>query len=224
MQSDTPQGDPRLQRAKSGPRVATAYLDPCLVYVETTFSDQRPMVMVCFAAASREIVEPGSDPKLELEDVLVIRCKPHYYPDVKGCTFEVVEEKLLSLQNGALVGLPPVYYLPPKLSRRPFPVLKQYIRYLDRGTATILRERFESARSPNFPLVELAKRLVVFGKLNWPSVRQTISYKDELELSRVRPPLSRRPVSSMVTNRRRPSLLRLLVSSLSRKKTKPIPA
>jgi hypothetical protein len=38
MQSDTPKGEPQLQSLNPLPEVATGYVDPCIVYLETTAS------------------------------------------------------------------------------------------------------------------------------------------------------------------------------------------
>jgi hypothetical protein len=205
MQSDTPKGDPRLQATSSGPKVATGYVDPCLVYLEAHRPDQRPLLMVCFAAVSREIAEPGKESRLELDDVLVLHCKPHRQSTTKGCNFVLVEEKLLKLENGFLIGIPPeCYSLPPKLTRAPISVLKKSIHYLDQETATTLRKRFDSARSPNFPLVDLAKRVVEFVKLDWQSVRQIV-YIPEAESRPLQPSLVRRLISSFL--KKKPKLV-----------------
>jgi hypothetical protein len=73
MQSDTPQGDPRLQRIYPGPEIATGFIDPCIVYLETTLAGEIPLLAACWAGSSREICEPGSRPYLELQDVVVIQ-------------------------------------------------------------------------------------------------------------------------------------------------------
>jgi len=197
MQSDTPEGDPRLKRTNPGPKVATGYVDPCLVYLERKRADKKPEVLVCFAATSRELVESGKSPSLELQDVLVMRCKPR--AQGKGrWTFELRPEKLLTLEKGALVGVPPASYaLPPKLSRQPVLVGKQAIRYLDQKTAAALRKKFGSSRSPNYPRTQLAKRVLEFAAVDWPSIRQIVSFIDKGEPQRPRLPFVRQLISAL---------------------------
>jgi len=73
MQSDTPQGDPRLQRTNPSPNVATGYVDPCIVFLETTAPGEIPLLGIGWATSSREVREANGTSHWELNDVGLVK-------------------------------------------------------------------------------------------------------------------------------------------------------
>ncbi len=214
MQSDTPQGDPRLQRINPEPEIATGFVDPCIVYIETSFGGL-PLLIVCFAASSYENGEPGQPYRLELRDALVLRCEPNY-DGSKGCHFVLTKAETLIMDSKYLSGLAPCRHSAfNALYWRQVAILRQSIRPIDRSTAANLKRRFESAHSPNFPLPELAIEMVKFGKIRWRSVLELV-YNENDESKNIST-----TSHSSTRRRRRPSLVRRLLSSVFKKKPQP---
>jgi hypothetical protein len=207
MTSDTPQGDPRLQRTSPGPQVATGYVDPCIVYLETTLPGEIPLVVACWGKSSQEIREPDGKLHWELENVLVVKClyRHGYFNGKLGWRFTTHHKDRVILKNLAATDRTIVFSdytgifedIPPAIFQRA-------IRFLDRETDALLRKKLPGQlNNPN----ALACELLQQSKLDWPSISGALA---SFALSAPRP--------------RRPSVLRSLIASVFAKKPKPAPA
>jgi hypothetical protein len=208
MQSDTPtpQGSPRFQPINPGPKIATGYVDPCIVYLETTLRREVPLVAACWAAFSREVRELGKPEYLELNNVVVFKAKPHRRMD--GTSYWLVterREKSLTLKHGTTGRSASLSYFSPFQSTPP-PVFQWAIRHLDEATDASLRKSLEIPLSPNSRQPSVARKLFELAKLDWPSIQEIVASLEKQEARRVRP--------------RKSSFVDRLVSSVFRKKSK----
>jgi len=175
MQSDPPQGEPRLQRTNPGPEIAAGYVDPCIVYLETTLPGEIPLVAACWAAASREVREPGKPVRLELENVTVFRCNS--YRRISGKSdwlITIRSEESLTLKHGTDDHLPGCSYFS-ALGTNPPPVFQWAIRPLDQKTNASLRKEFSSISSSKWRQSPVIKRVFQLAKLDWPSIDEIIA-------------------------------------------------
>jgi hypothetical protein len=210
MQSDTPQGDPRLQRTNPVPKIATGFVDPCIVYLETTLPGEIPLVAACWAASSHEVREPGKPVRLELENVTVFRCNSYRRINGKsGWLVTTRVEDSLTLKHGTGDRLPGCSYFS-ALGTNPPPVFQWSIRPLDQETDASLRKDFASISSSKWRQSPVTKRVFELAKLDWPSIDEIIASIEKQE--------ARRPVP------RGPSFVSRLLSSVFKKKQKPVTA
>jgi hypothetical protein len=73
MQGDSPEADPRLEKANFGPKVATGFVDPCLVFLETTLPGEVPLLLALFAYSSKEARPDGGGTRLEFSECVVFK-------------------------------------------------------------------------------------------------------------------------------------------------------
>jgi hypothetical protein len=206
MQSDTPQGDPRLQRIDPEPIVATGFADPCIVYLETTLPGEIPLLVACWARSSREVHEPGKPVRLELEDVRVFNCSRHSKRGHKGLWITTTRSaNSLVLKHGTADRTPDCSYFSTFQSATPH-VFQWAIRYLDQETDLSLIRDFNSTLSPNSLRTPVTKRVFEMAKLDWPSIAEVIATAEKVK--------RRRPVAT------RHTLVNLL-SSVFKKKPQP---
>ena len=208
MTSDTPQGDPRLQRISPGPQVATGYVDPCIVYLETTLPGEIPLVVACWARSSMEIQEPGHPVRMELRDVVVFQGKrqPRLYGR-EGWVLSARRETSIILKHRLGDGMPDFPHFS-SLKLNTAPVFQWAIRFLDRETDDLLQAKCDSSLSPNSRHVPITQQVFELAKLDWPSIVEIIEFSKEKKTPRSR----------------RPSFVRRLVSAVFAKKPRHAPA
>jgi hypothetical protein len=206
MQDATPQGEPRLQRLNPGPETTMGFVDPCIVFLETTLIRETPLVSACWARSSREVHEPGKQVRLELRNVLVFESRRH------GLGWQTLHrrEKLLILKHGLSEATPGNSYFSRLFQSSPPPVFQWAIRYLDHETDAALRKQLNVSLSPNSRHPSVVKQVFELAKLDWPSIAQIIAFEEKLERRRSRKP--------------QPSLLRRFISSVFKKKLKHVTA
>lgn len=206
MQDDTPQGDPRLQPIQPGPEVATGYVDPCIVYLETSLPGEIPLVAACWARSSREIREPGKSVRLELSDTIVFEYRRHRF----GWLAVTKRAKSLTLKHGLTDRLPACSFFHHRPGALP-PVFQWAVRYINAETDTSLRRQFQACYSPNSRKEAVARRIFELSRLDWPSIAEILEVKGK-------------PQRIKHSKQGHPTLMRRLISSLFKKKSKPIAA
>jgi hypothetical protein len=229
MQSDPPQGNPRLQKIDSSPQVTTGYVDPCIVYLETTLPGEIPLLVACWASSSQEIKNVGTKPHRELKNVVVLECyfDPTSHQPAPRWTFSIHREESLVLRQ----GIPDHKFVRSsshfsgRFEFAPVPVYQWAIRFLDRETDSALRNNagvseILGTNNPykNVPRSGLRQafqknqaykkritlKLLRQSKLDWISIADVLA---SFEPPKLRP--------------RRPSLVRRLLSSVFKKKPQP---
>jgi hypothetical protein len=234
MQSDPPQGDPRLQRIYPGPQVTTGYVDPCIVYLETTLPGEIPLLVACWASSSHEIKNVGSKTYWALKNVVVLECRfdRPSYKLAPGWTFSIHREESLVLRHGIpdRKFVRSSSYFSGWFEFAPVPVFQWAIRFLDRETDSALRNNAgireilgtnnpyknvpRSGLRQAFRENQAYKKLITFkllqqSKLDWPSIAEVLAFLEPVPL-----PL----------RERHPSLIHRLISSVFKKKPQPLPA
>jgi hypothetical protein len=201
MQDATPQGEPRLQCPPSGPETTTGFVDPCIVFLETTLAGETPLVVACWARSSREVRDPGRHVRLELRNALVFESRRH------GSAWVTTRkrEKSLTLKHGVGDATPGSSYFSTMQSSPP-PIFQWAIRYLDFETDAALRKQSNVSLSPNSRHPSMTKQIFNLAQLDWPSIAQIIAFEEKLERRRSKKP--------------QPSLLRRFISSVFKKKPK----
>ena len=86
MQSDSPESNPRLQRTKPGPVVATGFVDPCIFYLEATLPNEVPVLFACWARSLSETRKVDGTIHLNLSQVSVVKGTP--IRGLRGWTME----------------------------------------------------------------------------------------------------------------------------------------
>jgi hypothetical protein len=208
MQSDPPQGDPRLQRINPEPTVATGYVDPCIVYLETTAPGEVPLLGIGWASSSQVIRKSDGRSHLELRDVRMVKGlyeKPLSLRNAKW-SFSTRDADHLILnheKNDALSIEHSFFTCRFKGSSVLIPQWK--IRYLTPEFAASLRRILltEGSSHPNW----VAQVLLEQAKLDWPSIAEALA-----------------SLKPKVPTRRRRSLVRRLFSSIFKKKPQPVHA
>lgn len=207
MQSDPPQGDPRLQPTHPGQNIATGYVDPCIVFLETSLPGEIPFVTACWAASSHETREPGQPLRLELENVTLFKCTSYRRTwGTHGWFVSVATVESLTLKHGTDDRLPGCSYFS-NLSTNPLPVFQWAIRPLDRETDAALRKEFFSISSSKWRHSPVIKKVFLLGRLDWPSIEEIIASVERQGTRRTAP--------------RRPSLVGRLLSSVFKKRKQP---
>jgi hypothetical protein len=218
MQSDTPtpQGDPRLQRINPGPKIATGYVDPCIVYLETTLpgASEAPLLIAALAQSSKEIRPIGGDSFLEMDEVVLFE----WDPGVKGLwlftPYVGIKGRLAS--RGNHFSFTADFLKPfPGYSKKSFLSQNKITRFA--GKVKYLSEVEMQFFTNLFPVpfevksqVVFAKKLLEESQLDWPSIAEALTIT-----SRMNQPGARK----------RKSLFRRLVSSVfKKKKSKPVHA
>ncbi len=199
MQSDPPQGDPRLQRINPGPEIATGFVDPCLVYLETTAPEEVPLLGIGWATSSREVRAADGSSHLKLSDVGLVKghyAKPFRYQVARWnfSTRNADELVLKHEKNGALSIDHAFFTCRFKGSKVLIPQWK--IQYLTPEMVTSLRRILltEGSEDPNW----IAQILLERSHLEWPSVIEALdALKPKAKHSRRRPSLVRRLISSV---------------------------
>jgi hypothetical protein len=206
MQSDTPQGDPRLQRTNPGPKVATGYVDPCIVYLETTAPGEIPLLGIGWATSSREVRDAGGGLHWELNDVGLVKGlyeKPSRFQKAKW-NFSIRNTDHFILKHGrgnALSIDHPFFSGRFKSSNVLIPQWK--FQFLSPQTVDSLQKILtERSSHPD----SIARILLEQSKLDWTSVADALASLQPLK------PLPRRP--SFV--------LRLISSVFKKKKQKAV--
>jgi len=188
MRDADPQTEPRLEKANSGPKVATGHVDPCLVFLETTLPGEIPLLGVCWAAWSRQSCKPGESTCLTIDNVRVFKFERTMLPDpakaarLKGQPswhfHDYLHVSLLLTSQGdafsvqTLTGDPFLSHLqsPPPLA------FKGSIRFLDRKTENHLRTCLAEESSAS-----LAKDLLRLAEVHWPSIAEALASLERTE-------------------------------------------
>jgi hypothetical protein len=179
MQKGIPQGQPQRQPINSGPKIAVAHVDPCIVYLEATESDEVPVLFACWARSSREISEVGAEPYLKLNHVLVLKGSP-----VRGrggwsmqdgethWHFSVYDQKeLLIKSDGARAqkGFPFYNHFESKPARG----FQGEIKFIDQETDLSLKKLIVGKSRINHAFV---KRILEIAPVEWPSLRNALAF------------------------------------------------
>ncbi len=181
--------------------MTTGFVDPCIVFLETTLAGEIPLVAACWARSSREVREPGKQVRLELTDVLVFEGRRFR----TGWSTARRRAKSLTLKHGLADAIPGCSYFSFHQTSPP-PVFQWAVRYLDRETDATLKKQSNISLSPNSRLSSMTKQVFELAQLDWPSIAELIASEEKLEHRRTRKP--------------KPSLLRRLISSVFKKKPK----
>lgn len=211
MQSDSPESDPKLQRVNPGPKIATGYVDPCIVYLEATEKGEIPVLFAWWARSSSEIREMGATTHIKLDKVTVLKCKP--IPSIRGWIMQdgntqwnftrhdITGEMHLTQDDSGW-----------RLKGVPF-VGNAYgfqgsLKFIDAESDAYLHKLNTSGSSRSSFLY--AEKVLSLAPVKWPSlVNAMASFKLR--------PISPRPVPAQ-------SLFRRLISSVFKKNQKPVTA
>jgi hypothetical protein len=214
MQNDSPESDPRLQKTITGPFVATGFVDPCLVYLETTLPGDVSVLYACLALSSSEVKNPGCQSHLKLDDVAILkwrtkRIRSGLRPKKKRLEVKVSlsqKNDLLLLSNGEK-------FIPKISSGKPLmgnegesATFQGSIRFIDSTTA----EAFQKLWSNSAQWDIFAEKILKQADVAWPSIADALA-------SLKRKPLRAKPVPF----RRK---LGHLIYSMFKKKPKPVAA
>jgi hypothetical protein len=206
MQSDAPQSDPRLQRVTPGhATVAIRCGEPCIAYLETTLSGEIPLLGACWANNSLEVRKPGQPAYVVLQGVTVIQNQPNHK---RLWTFS--QERSLSVYlifSPSHRQLAKLSYSPTSFESAPQPVFRWAVRHLDHETHLSIRR----VRT-DFPndLKALTAAIFRLANLDWLSIADALAFIERAEI-RTKPA-------------RRRSLIHRVVSSVFKKKQKPVHA
>jgi hypothetical protein len=223
MQSDPPQGDPRLQRIDPGAPVATGYVDPCIVFLETTLPGEIPLLAACWASSSREIRDPDGKTHWELKHVVVLECRYDrlsFKRDLRW-TFAMQKEECLILRHGVpdkkFLGSS---YFSTHSEFAPPPIFQWTIRFLDQVSDAELRKNASIRKllATNHPydhvpmqavakahkirqaqIKSLGQKLFRKSKLDWPSIAEILASLEPRQVSSNRPSLVRRLIQLVST-------------------------
>lgn len=197
MQSDTPQGDPQLQRTNPGPKIATGYVDPCIVYLETTAPGEIPLLGIGWATSSREVRDTGGGLHWELSDVGLVKGiyeKPSHFQKTKW-NFSIRNADHLILKHvrdNALSIDHPFFTCRFKSSDVLIPQWK--FRFLSPQVAASLQKTLsEGSSHPDW----IARILLEQLKLDWPSIADALASLQPLKPRPFRPSFARRLISSL---------------------------
>ena len=196
-----------MRRTNPGATVATGYVDPCIVYLETTAPGEVPLLGACWSASSREVRDAAGKSHWELKEVVLTRgvCLPGIRSRKARWIFTTQWSELLILKHDekdALLTDSPFFvyrFASPIISVRQWS-----FRFLDRRIDSSMRETV--AMRPGQSNM-IAKMLLEQSKLKWPSISEG--------LASLQPPQPRP---------RRPSFMRRFLSSVLGKKKQPVQA
>jgi len=208
MQSDTPQGDPRLKRTNPGPKVATGYVDPCIVYLETTAPGEIPLLGIGWASSSREVKETADGSYWELTDVGLVKGiyekRANSQESKWHFSIRNTDQLILKHESGDKLSIDQPFFTCRFKSSNV--LIRQWkIQFLSPQTLDSLQKILtEKSNHPD----SIARILLERSKLDWPSIAEAL-----LSLQPIKP----RPY--------RPSFVRRLISSVfKKKKRKPVAA
>ena len=213
MQSDLPQGDPRLQRINPGPEVATGYVDPCIVYLETTIPREIPVLAALFAPSSREVRGTDGQMSLFLDEVVMVHWIPtkNFWLPIPSFALRcsiIFQGKRLIIDEGKFVNMPGYS-------------TEGFAKLIDKKTAfagAVKALSQEEARSfiGLLPLpddawthIVFAKKALGYSNLDSPSVTDALRFMKR---------------ANRTKTSKRPSLVRRLISSVFKKKPQPVHA
>jgi hypothetical protein len=186
MQSDTPQGDPRLQRTIPGPPGAVGIVDPCIVFLEATLPGEIPLLVTCVARSSQEFKLPGEKSRCELSGVLILQNNAFAANATRQLwRIHSRREKTVYLVTSASGKHAKCSYLSEGFADAPAPAFRWSIRFLDPRTYQALL-RFKD-------MTCLARFIYLDSNLDWQSARDFIA----ATRNRSRQPLIRRFLSSI---------------------------
>jgi len=209
MQSDSHESDPRLQRVNPGSKITTGFVDPCLVYLETTLPGETPFLIALRAESTHEILHADGTTHLELNNLVLFKWasfKVFWLPT----PYEAANAVLHSHGTAFSIEISSFKPFPGNSNRNILPIssgkilFTGSIQYLDQTT-------YISLGNPN-PLdvrsqLVFARKLLENAQVDWQSISDALTGLKRMETSR---------------NRMRKPLLRRLISSLFKKKSKPI--
>jgi hypothetical protein len=214
MQDSLPQGDPRLQKSSIGPRVATGYVDPCIVYLEATEEGEVPVLFACWARSSSEVREVDGTVHLKLAEVVVMTGRPS--KSLQGWSMRDGKTLWLFSRQGAI---PEIVFTKDSFGwkikgfpyRHPFQNKTAYgfqgsLKYIDAESDQILR-KLETGSSSRENSFRFAEKLLSLATVDWPSLISALAFSKAAR--RLRAPKKTRTT---------PSLLRRLISSFTGKK------
>jgi hypothetical protein len=208
MQSDTPQGDPRLQRTNPGPVVAVRIIDPCIVFLEATLPGEIPLLAACWARSCREWRSAEGHTCLALGHVVVVQNQTSKGIERRNLwKFGRRNEKAVFLisggKNGAFVKCD---FKATTFKTAPDPVFQWHIRFLSGKEHDALERTVRKfSRDPN----EVAGVILRRANVDWPSITDAMSALRRYEKNQ---------------RRRKSSLVRRIISSVFRKKPKLVAA
>jgi hypothetical protein len=213
MQSDTPQSDPRLQRTNPGPKVAAGYIDPCIVYLETTLPGEIPVLYICWAQSSVNLQKPGGKSLLRLDGVVVQKWRPikssyGWLMHGKKPAWNFVtyrDESLLLTSQGSTFSVQTSERLLFVNDDTSPLIFQGSIRFIDQKTEASLRKLLGNLNALDI----LARKILECAQVDWQSISDALA-----SLNRMKVPKARN----------RKSLFRRLISSVFRKKQKPVAA
>lgn len=186
MENSTPQGQPRRQPTTTGPNVAVAHVDPCVVYLEATESDEVPALIMCWARSSSEVQKVGMKSHLKLNRVHVLkgfRLQIH-----EGCAkqddktpwhFVVHEEHELVVKSdaaGAENGFSICNHFQNTIARG----FRGEIKFIDQATDFSL-EKLTADKMPTDHA--LIKRILEIASVEWPSLSNALAFLQQKQPS-----------------------------------------
>ena len=176
MENDTPQPQPRRQRARSGPTIAGGNVDPCVIYLEARETDEDHILFACWARSSTEVREVGQKPQLKLTQVLVVIGSAT--KSMPSRAFTVYEEGHLLVESEA-AGTQNDLRLFVRSGKLNLQRVRGEIRYIDRETDLALERLVSSKPSMDDPMIIL--RILDLGPMEWPSVKSAMVSLLQLE-------------------------------------------
>lgn len=214
MRDSSPKSQPQLKPEIPSPQVETAFVDPCIVYLETTLPGEIPLLYVCWAGSSREVQKPGFRTNLRLTNVRSFRWQPmqlgkrwvHREGKLKWLfTLTYLEELRVSSAGEKFLIKPE----PSRdLSDSPLE-FKGAIRFISQETDRAL-QRIEVTTHWNM----LSDKLLAYADLDWLSIADTRTSLPHRQKSVPAP-------QQAAPKRARKSLLRQIFSSVFKRKNKP---
>jgi len=207
MQSDPPQGDPRLQPTDPGPRVAAGYVDPCIVYFETTAPGEIPLLGIGWATSSREVREANGTSHWELSDVGLVKCLCEKRSRLQKAKWKFLirnaDQFILKHSGSNALSIDHPFFTC-RFDSSNVLIQQWKFQFLSPQVFDSLQKKLtDKSSSPN----SIAKIFLEQSKLDWPSIADALASLQPLK-----------PVRS------RPSFFRRLLSSLFKKKPKPVHA
>jgi hypothetical protein len=180
MQSDLPQGDPQLQRTKPGPKVATGFVDPCIIYLEDTLPGEIPLLAAILAFSSKEMRAVDGRIHLALEEILALIWIPvegiwRYSLNAGAQCLSVTDAKFLTKQDYAT-----------KDSALLCRTRARFTGEIKKLSATQLKSLTLPFTGPHDSLNKtiFAKKILEHSRLDWPSIAEALTLMGPTEKSK----------------------------------------
>jgi len=210
MPDNSSEPNPFLQKPSLGPRIATGYADPCILYLEATEAGEVPILFACWARSSREIREASETTRLKLEDVVLVVGRPLKSPTgwfmqdgETSWNFAVYRIKELQIRKDAsgwyLKGLPDSRYFQSKSKSAGYGAYgyQGSLKFLDRRDDHLLFKLRSHRSSKSRPFVQTILEL---APVEWPSLVNALTFLQK--------------VPKPQPQRQRRSLLRQIISTV----------